>query len=257
MADWWRDLYEELYSLLPVSEDRERWVGREVDFIEEALGLMPGARVLDCGCGEGYHSLELARRGYGVTGLDISGQFIEGARVRAAAEDLAVNFEQGDMRLLDEIAGYDAVLFLDVAFGIFDDIGNQVVLDRAARALRAGGGLLLLGFNPYYWAMHPHVQHWRDVDGRDILRRYRFDADRGRLCDQITVLDTVRGERRELAEQSLRAYTVPELRWMCAVAGLGEVRAYGDVGGGGLRVSRPFRADRSFMLAVTARKPPT
>src|SRR5690606_25431523 len=136
MPDWWRDLYEEMYDLVPVSDgDWEQRARREGDFLEQALQLSPGSRILDCGCGEGRHALELARRGYGVTGLDISGEFIARARARAEAESLAVNFEQGDMRLLDEVAHYDAVIFMDVAFGIFDDVGNQAVLVKAARAL--------------------------------------------------------------------------------------------------------------------------
>lgn len=256
MADWWRDLYEAMYGLLPVHDEWERWACHGADFVEQALGLTPGARILDCGCGEGHHSFELARRGYGVTGVDISSQFIEAARARATTEDLAVNFEQGDMRLLNEFARYDAVLFLDVAFGIFDDIGNQMVLAKAGRALRSGGRLLLTCFNPYYWAGHPAVRHRRSADGRDIVQHSRFDPDRGRLCSRVILLDTDKAERRELTEQSVRAYTVPELRWMCAIAGLDEVRTHGDAGDGRCSVSRPFLPDRSLMLAVAARKPP-
>ena len=44
----------------------------EVDFLIEVLDLPPGGLVLDVGCGTGRHSIELAKRGYAVTGLDLS-----------------------------------------------------------------------------------------------------------------------------------------------------------------------------------------
>src|SRR5689334_24925518 len=61
---------------------------QEVDFLVDALALEPGVRVLDAGCGPGRHSLELARRGINVVGVDASPEFI--ALARKAAADLPV-----------------------------------------------------------------------------------------------------------------------------------------------------------------------
>ena len=47
---------------------------REVDFLLEELELPPGASILDVGCGTGRHSIELAKRGYTLTGVDLSAQ---------------------------------------------------------------------------------------------------------------------------------------------------------------------------------------
>ena len=50
---------------------------QEVDHVVDALGLQPGMRVLDVGCGPGRHAHELARRGIVVHGIDISARFVE------------------------------------------------------------------------------------------------------------------------------------------------------------------------------------
>ena len=51
---------------------RERWerVGEELDHVLRLAGAAPGARVLDLACGPGRHTLELARRGFAVVGVD-------------------------------------------------------------------------------------------------------------------------------------------------------------------------------------------
>ncbi len=58
----------------------------EVDFLVDACALAPGMRVLDMGCGPGRHSLEMARRGFRVTGVDFTEQFVAFGQQRAAEE---------------------------------------------------------------------------------------------------------------------------------------------------------------------------
>ena len=49
----------------------------EVDFLIDQLKLQGNEKILDLACGYGRHSLELARRGYDVTGIDITSEYIE------------------------------------------------------------------------------------------------------------------------------------------------------------------------------------
>src|SRR3978361_684224 len=72
---------------------------QEVEFLVDALGLAPGMRVLDVGCGPGRHSLALAHRGYDVVGLDHSAEFVRLAREAAAADGQgSATFEELDVR---------------------------------------------------------------------------------------------------------------------------------------------------------------
>src|SRR3954466_841554 len=77
---------------------------QEVDFVVDALGLQPGERVLDVGCGPGRHAHELARRGIIVHGIDISAPFVALARRDAPP---GATFERLDARRLVEVARFD------------------------------------------------------------------------------------------------------------------------------------------------------
>src|SRR5258705_1899833 len=69
----------------------------EADFLARALRLQPGDRVLDVPCGAGRHALELAARGFAVTGVDLSKGQIDMARAAAAASGVSVDWRQADM----------------------------------------------------------------------------------------------------------------------------------------------------------------
>src|SRR5262245_42950530 len=73
---------------------------QEVAFVVEHVGLEPGMRVLDAGCGPGRHSLALARRGIEVVGIDLSPDFIALARNAATTEQLPALFKVLDIREL-------------------------------------------------------------------------------------------------------------------------------------------------------------
>jgi cyclopropane fatty-acyl-phospholipid synthase-like methyltransferase len=198
----------------------------EVSFIEAALSLGPESQILDLGCGNGRHSILLARKGYRVIGIDYSEGSLEIAREEVGRQDLDIIFRQQDMRTLDEVSSYDAVLMMDCAFGLFSDEENEDVFARVAKSLKPGGGLLLNFFNPYYMAVHQGTRH--EVDGnRDFIRHYRFDIQQGRVLDDILCIDAAAGLREAIPTKSYRAYTIPELQRMADSCGIGKLEVYG------------------------------
>ncbi len=76
----WEEFFDAHAPLYDQNDFTQNTVG-EVDFILDELSVPAGASILDVGCGTGRHSIELARRGYDVTGLDLSAQML----ARAAA----------------------------------------------------------------------------------------------------------------------------------------------------------------------------
>jgi SAM-dependent methyltransferase len=122
---------------------------QEIDFLVAALGLTPGQRVLDVGCGPGRHAHELGRRGIAVHGIDISHRFVDLARGDAPP---GATFERLDARALPFVAEFDAALSLcQGAFGLVTGDGEDLlVLAGMARALKPGGRLAVSAFNAYF-----------------------------------------------------------------------------------------------------------
>jgi SAM-dependent methyltransferase len=86
---------------------------KDAEIFFQRLGIKPGKRLLDVGCGSGQLALIAARAGAEVTGCDISTNWLEKARARAASEKLNVTFEQGDAESLPYKDGqFDAVVSL-------------------------------------------------------------------------------------------------------------------------------------------------
>ena len=184
---------------------------REVDVLVEALGLVPGQRILDVGCGPGRHAHELARRGHEVVGIDISETFVALAREKAPD---GASFVHGDARTMEFEAEFDAALSLcQGAFGLaggpeadpaaFDPDG--VVLDRMATALRPGGRIALTAFSAYFQV------RFLDDDNH-------FDADSG-VNRERTVLRDLEGVEAR-ADLWTSCFTPRELRLLCDRAGL-------------------------------------
>jgi SAM-dependent methyltransferase len=210
---------------------------QEVEFLVDALGLEPGERVLDVGCGPGRHAHALARRGIEVVGVDISQRFVD---LAAADAPPAARFERADARRLAFDAEFDAAISLcQGAFGLTGGPGapldgDGAVLAGMARALRPGGRLAVSAFSSYFAV--------RFLEEQDT-----FDAEAG-----------VNHERTEVRDEAGRAvevdlwttcFTPRELRLLAAAAGL-EVRHVWSVTPGAYRRDPPTVATPELLLVA-------
>lgn len=138
--DWFDSpLYEKLYANRDEKEARQL-----IEFLQSTLSLNECSHILDLGCGRGRHSLNLARQGYRVKGIDLSEEAIKKARRRAEDEGLDnVDFQVRDMRNpLPE--KFDAIVNLFTTFGYFEeDRENSRVLDSVVSMLKERGIFVL------------------------------------------------------------------------------------------------------------------
>src|SRR5690606_4395747 len=105
-----------------------------------------GGRVLDVACGSGRHVIELARRGYRVTGIDVSAEAIGYARAEAAAAGLDADLRIGDMAALGDLAGVaraDVAICMGNAFGYLEHEVSVRFLAALAGIVVPGGTLIL------------------------------------------------------------------------------------------------------------------
>lgn len=228
---WYERIFNEEYlqryaPLLPAER-----TAAEVEGVCELLALPPGSRILDLCCGHGRHTVPLARRGYRMTGLDLSDCFLRRAQESAMEAGVEVQWVRSDMRSIPFEGCFDAVLNLFTAFGYLEDEAeDQKVLNAVARALKPGGAFLM------------------EIIHRDcLLRRFaesgvqRLDdgtlAVEERTFNLLTGRQEVRGTliypdgRRSDLSHSLRLYTAAELAAMFRSAGLEGVAVYGGLDG--------------------------
>ncbi len=224
--DWWRDYFDASY-LRRYALDGEQTVA-EVLMLRDLLPEPP-ADLLDVACGQGRHSIALARGGFSVVGLDASEPLLAHARAAAAVEGVELSFVAGDMRALPYVNCFDAAINIYTAFGYFgDEAENMAVLAGIARALKAGGTLVMElahrdrvvnGFQPTDW--------YELEDGTVVWVRRHFDPVRG-LLTSVDRWRTPDGEEEERYHR-IRIYTATELDTMLRAAGLVPTAWYGSV----------------------------
>lgn len=217
----------------------------EVDFLVEHLGLAPGAAILDVGCGTGRHSVELARRGFAVTGLDLSGEMLARARARAE-EACVVEWVQGDATRFDLGQRFDAAICLcEGAFGLLsaaDDPWDQplAILSNISRALRPGapgapGAPVAL----------------TALSAPGMFRRWSDDDVAAGRFDPATSVETSEMPPREGAEAVTvreRGFTPSELTLLFRLAGLSvEHLGGGTAGDWGIR---PLKLDEIEVMVL-------
>ena len=126
----------------------------EADFIVKALQCDCGSHLLDVPCGNGRLAFELAKRGYRVTGVDISEEFIDEARssvirlgkdqppATAGGSD-SVEFVLDDMRRIEGEAIYDGAFCFGNSFGFLDYADTESFLNGVARASKPGARFVI------------------------------------------------------------------------------------------------------------------
>lgn len=223
----WYDGFFEAEWLDHVQPDEEVTL-RQVEFLVEELALEPGDSVLDVACGRGRHSIELARRGFRVTGVDLSRRSLELARAAADGANVALDLRRLDLRELDYDGVFDAAINLFSAFGYFrEEIENERVLHRIAAALRPGGRFVIETINPLELARVFRERDWHEFDDGSVLLEQRsHDQLSGRIRAKWTVVE--HDGSRTVQEHSVRVYVPTELQTLLRHAGLDVERAWGN-----------------------------
>jgi SAM-dependent methyltransferase len=246
-APWYESLFDERYLVLYEEAFHAGASAAEIDFIERAIALDPGSRVLDLGCGYGRHAIPLALRGYQVTGLDLSAVQIDAARRLAAELGAEVQWLRRDLRDLSGLGPFDACLCLYTVFGYFTDEDNARALAQVHAVLRPGGVLLLDVDNPLGLLPRLPEQRWHET-ARGVRREvHEYEPMTGRLVSRRSLIQGA-GLRLDLPESSVRLYLPHELAALLRSTGFEVEQLHGGVSGA------PYHWKLSTMQSFVARR---
>jgi SAM-dependent methyltransferase len=248
MAAWFDD--DDLWATVaPKIFDARRWgdAEAEVDHLLDLVGVAPGARILDMPCGTGRHLLELARRGFRVTGVDRTEAFLRDVRAAADAESLEVELVRQDMRAFSREGAFDLGLNLYTSFGYFVDPEDDLkVLERFHRSLVPGGRLVIETISKEILARDLRPRDWREDEDGSLWLEEREIRSGWDWIDNRWIFIGPDGGRRE-HHVAHRLYSAAELSALCRRAGFAGVATHGDLTG------RPYDPD-AVRLVVVARK---
>ncbi len=248
MAQWFEDeFFWSAWEPYLFSASRMADASLETERTLKLLQVQGGAKILDVCCGIGRHAFELARRGYLVTGVDRTRNYIERARELARSENLTIEFVQADVRSLKGDEMFDGAIDMFTSFGYFDKDDDDIkVAANVCRALRPGGKFVI-------------DLEGRELIARDFRKREWFRHDDGTLgLQEKTVWDgwerlntkwiLIRDGRvvRE-SDVSSRIYSGSEMRRLLMKAGFASVELYGNLEGA------PYDENAARLISVATR----
>ena len=221
--------WEEVMPILFTPERLEASV-LEVDEILELTGLEPPLDVLDLCCGVGRHSLELARRGFRVIGVDRTQRYLDRAKETAGKGNLNVTLIQQDMRQYRHPDSFDLVLNLFTSFGYFEDPEDDLrVMKNISDSLRTGGMFVLQTIGKEILARKFRERDWHRLEDGSLMLEERMVTNDWTWMQNRWIL--IRdGTLREL-DLSHRLYSAKELADLAKDCGFREVESFGGFNG--------------------------
>ena len=256
--DWWKRIFNSLYLKTDGDiVDDQNITKQEVDYFTTILHQSPGDRILDLCCGQGRHSLELARRGFTrVKGLDRSHYLIQKARAQARREGLSVQFKEGDARKLPyPTDSFDTVLILGNSFGYFESTQDDLkVLTEVFRVLKPGGKIFIDVADGEYLRENFQPHSWEWISKKEfVLRERSLSKDRQRLISREIITHIENGV---IADQfyAERLYSSTELISLLEKSGFSGITIHGEHAPSSQRNQDLGMMERRILLSGEAKK---
>jgi 2-polyprenyl-3-methyl-5-hydroxy-6-metoxy-1,4-benzoquinol methylase len=228
MKQWYESLFEN-YGKKYDNENFTQGTIGECDFIEKEIDFNKSQKIIDIGCGTGRHSIELAKRGYKVTGIDLSESQLVRAKEKAKAQNLQIDFQKHDARNLTFKNEYDlAIILCEGAFSLMEtDEMNYEILRNATNSLKAASKLIFTTLNGLFPLFHSVEEFGASTteEGNATYSKNTFDLMTFRDFN-ITIVEDDFGNKKEL-ECNERYYVPSEITWLLKSLGFKKIDIYG------------------------------
>lgn len=225
----WYELLFENYGQKYDNESYTHGTLGECDFIEKELKSDKSLKILDVGCGTGRHAIELSKRKYIVTGIDLSETQLTRAREKAESNNLKIDFQKQDARNLPFNNEFDiAIMLCEGGFPLMEtDEMNFEILKSVTISLREHGKFIfttLNGLFPLYHSVEEFCASTSE-NGNATYRSNTFDLMTFR-DHNITEFEDDFGNKKTL-ECNERYYMPSEIFWLLKSLGYKTIDIYG------------------------------
>lgn len=253
MKQW----YESLFENYAHKYDKECFVQGtigECDFIEAEVGRDKSLKIIDIGCGTGRHAIELTKRGYNVTGVDLSENQIKRAREKAQEAWVTIDFQTQDARNLPFNGEFDlAIMLCEGGFSLMEtDEMNFKILQNAAKALKENGKFIFTTLNGLFPLFHSVSEFYKSAqnEGQSQCKECSFDLMAFR-DHNTAVFEDDSGNKREL-KCNERYYVPSEITWLLKTLEFKKIDIFGAKLGAYSRNDKLTTED--FEMLVVAEK---
>lgn len=226
MKKWYQELFENYADTYDKECFTQGTIG-ECDFIEKEIDFDKSKKIIDIACGTGRHSVELAKRGYKVTGIDLSESQLEKAWKKAVESGVVVDFQQMDARNILFSGEFElALMICEGAFSLMEtDDMNFEILKNAAKTLKPGGKLIMTTLSALYPLFHSVKEFMDSHNEKSEYDVLAFDLMTFREKNTLTYTDDSETKKTLSCEE--RYYTPSEMTWLLKTAGFGKVEIFG------------------------------
>jgi len=228
MGQWYEDLFKNYAKKYDAEQFVQGTMG-ECDFLEEEFRHNKSLEILDVGCGTGRHAIELAKRGYKITGVDLSESQLARAREKAQEANLDISFLKQDARNLPFENEFDAVIMLcEGGFSLMEtDEMNYEILQQATKSLKSNGLFIFTTLNGLFPLHHSTEEFGKEHsnDGNANYTKNTFDLMTFR-DHNITIFEDDDGNKKELVCNE-RYYVPCEITWLLKSLGFKTIELFG------------------------------
>ena len=228
MQEWFEDeaFWEKLYPFM-FPKQKFNGVEQEIGSVLDLADLQKGD-VLDLACGPGRHATALAKRGFRVTGVDLSPFLLRQAKDLARKESVSIEWVHEDMRSFLRPETFDLAISMFTSFGYFDDRRDDVrVLRNVYQSLREGAAFVMemLGKECLASGFEPTGSN-ELADGRILVQRREVADSWSRFKNEWIVIEDGTATKFQF---EISIYSGQELKDRLYEVGFREVMVFGSL----------------------------
>ncbi|HPN37615.1 MAG TPA: methyltransferase domain-containing protein [Melioribacteraceae bacterium] len=225
---WYESLFENFANKYENESFTQGTIG-ECDFLESEFDYNKNLNIIDIGCGTGRHSIELTKRGYKVTGIDLSEDMLNKAKLNAQVAGVNITFLKHDARSLTFNKEFDcAIMLCEGGFPLMEtDEMNFEILKNVSNSLKDKAKFIFTTLNGLFPLFHSVTEFLNEnsVNGGTTYKSTTFNLMTFRDYNITTITDDMGNEKRLNCNE--RYYVPSEITWLLKSLGFSKIEIFG------------------------------